>query len=642
MQKTNIKLMLIFCFCIIAVSMRAQQTYQQKYNAVLEHYSTQEQDSLKYKAALFLINNMAEHNGPTGTAIEKYKRSVRLIDNSQGIRQLQSLWYTSLKEGNVVTVPDSSIVTSDYLVKNIDSAWSSWQESQWTEDIDFDQFCKYILPYRINDEHIGEEWRTPLRQQYGKLIKGVKDIKRAFAIIRDTVFKSVVLSNPYCEYNLDPLTCNIIGRAECTQRCILLAAVLRSLGIPAVIDGTPMWADYSNKGHAWVSMIMRNGDTYTVYEKDSIAKRFNPIDASEFLPHYKIKEEDNCPYSVKYTKTPIKVYRICYERISKIRKNTPRILADPFIMDVSKDYGLTANIRMKVTVDDAVYLCTFLSGADWAPVAQAIPENGEVTFSNVGRNAVCVLATTSERGRNIISSPFLVGDKNIVKFFSPSYQRKQDLQLKRKYPLCSYTTDTWGSMIGGVFEGADKEDFSVRDTLAIIRTMPYGMTTLQVATKKKYRYLRYKAPGNSRSSLAELQFYTINSDNTYQLLTGKYIANGVDKQNIANVFDGSSSTICRGLSTGYTIGIDLGEASRSSVYKIQFCPSTDLNFVEPGHLYELYYFDKDWRLAERVYSKSDELIFHNMPQETLFLLKDKNGGKEERIFEYVNGKQVWH
>ena len=84
--------------------------------------------------------------------------------------------------------------------------------------IPFRLFCRYILPYRINDEHFGGNWREPLRKQYGAVIEGVADIRKAFTLVRDTVFKVVALSNSYCNYNLDPLTCNIVGRAECSQR----------------------------------------------------------------------------------------------------------------------------------------------------------------------------------------------------------------------------------------------------------------------------------------------------------------------------------------------------------------------------------------------------------------------------------------
>ncbi len=200
-------------------------------------------------------------------------------------------------------------------------------------------------------------------------------------------------------------------------------------------------------------------------------------------------------------------------------------------------------------------------------------------------------------------------------------------------------------MRGGTFEASMTEDFSDADTIAVIRTMPYGMTTLDVSPDshgRKYRFLRYHAPANNRSSLSELQFYTTGEAGEQELLTGRYFTSGTDSAKLGNVFDGNPATAGKGLKTGYTIGLDLGENNAATISKIVFGPSTDLNFVEKGHLYELYCFDTEWRLLGRVYSKGDSLTFDNVPVGALLLLKDKSGGKEERIFEYTDGKQIWH
>jgi hypothetical protein len=623
-------------------STSARADYRQKYKSVLCHYSQKPVDSLKYKAALFLIDNMEGHGSPEGIGIRNYIQRIHKMEKAEGIRQLQAAWYTSQKEGSTDIVPDSTIISSDFLINDIDDAFFSWNQSQWKDSITFRQFCQYILPYRINDEHLGENWRRPLRERYGSIIEHETNMKKAFALIRDTVFKVIALSNSYCEYNLDPMTCHMIGRAECGQRCILLVAVLRALCIPAVIDGTPMWSDYSNKGHAWVAMVANNGDTYTVFDKDKEAKRFNPIDASQFLPRYKVKTEDKYPYVIKTEKTPVKIYRICYDYCNKVGIYDAKVIASPFILDVSEKYGLTTDVTIKTDSTSTIYLCSYLSGQDWMPVAKAEAVNGYVTFRNIGKGSVCIPIIVYEGRKKALSCPFLVGTKGITKRYSPSLSKKRTININRKYPLCSYTTDTWAAIKGATFEGAMTKDFKHADTLAIITQTPFYMTTLNVSSTNKYRFLRYHAPRNNRSSLAELQFYTSDSIGNTQLLTGTYFAKGTDISKIENVFDGNPSTICKGINVGYTIGLDLGEGKEQSVSRITFCPSTDLNFVEKGHLYELYYFDNDWQLVDRKYAKTDSLNFNNVPEDALLLLKDRSGGTEERVFEYKDGKQIWH
>lgn len=631
-----------FIAVVLSSSGYAQPSYREKYADVLCHYSQHEADSLKYRAALFLIDNMDGHLSPEGEPMERYAYFVRTMKKTTGIRELQAGWNKAAKSGTVTYKPDSAVVDGSYLTSNIESAFAAWEQSAWRDEITFDQFCCYILPYRVSDEHIGQPWREMLRRQYGPLIEDVTDMKQAFAIVKDTVFKAVVLSNDYCPHTLDPLTCHAIGRAECGQRCVLLAAVLRALCIPSAIDITPMWADYSNKSHAWVSMVMASGDTYTVWEQDTVARMLNPIDASQFLPRYKICEEDRCPYTVKTSKTPVKVYRTGYERDQSERGISQGVLASPFVSDVSKEYGLTADVTLPADSCERVWLCAYLSGADWMPVASAMAKDGRVTFCGVGSGSVCTAAAIRDGKKVFLTTPFLAGENGVERYYTPSGQQRQTIQINRKYPLCSYITDTWGYMRGAAFEASMTEDFSDADTLATIAAMPYGMTTLDVKPAKRYRYLRYHAPANNRSSLAELQFYTAGSNGQEHLLTGSHTACGMDSTKLENVFDGNPATAGKGLQVGYTVGIDLGQGRESAVSKIVFSPSTDLNFVEQGHLYELLWFDTEWHLVGRVYSKGDSLEFDNVPKGALLLLKDRSGGVEERIFEYVDGRQVWH
>lgn len=635
-------LLLLTLAAVAHIPASAAPGYREKYRNVLEHYSRETSDSLKYKAALYLIDNMNGHCSPEGAAMDSYIRRIHTMKKAKGIRELQEAWHASLREGSVGLTPDSTVVTDAFLIKDIDNAFLSWQQSQWKDSVTFSLFCRYILPYRVNEEHFGRNWREPLREQYGAVIDGVTDIRKAFALVRDTVFKVIALSNAYCEYDLDPMTCNTVGRAECSQRCVLLVAVLRALGIPAVIDGTPMWADYSNKGHAWVAMVMANGNTYTVFEKDKEAKLLNPVDASQFLPRYKTWEKDGFPYTVKTEKTPVKIYRMCYDHCNKVGKYDAMGLGSPFIMDVSGEYGLTTDVTITTDCTADIYLCAYMSGRDWMPVAKAKAAGGSVTFKNVGKGSVCVPIAVIDGKKKVLSCPFLVGSKGVERRFTPVPAKSRTITIDRKYPLCSYTTDTWAAMRGAVFEGSMTEDFAVTDTLAVITDVPSYMTTLSVSSPKRYRFLRYHAPQLNRSSLAELQFYASDDAGGTRLLTGTPFAKGVDMPNIGKVFDGNPATICRGMNTGYTIGLDLGEGNGQRVAKITFSPSTDLNFVEKRHLYELYYFDTEWQMIGREYARQDKLTFSNVPENAILLLKDRSGGMEERIFEYEDGKQIWH
>lgn len=74
---------------------------------------------------------------------------------------IDSLGYR-IAEG--VPQPDVSTLTADYLRENIDLAFDSWLQP-WARDVSFPDFCKYILPYRNDDEALSD-WRREFKNRY--------------------------------------------------------------------------------------------------------------------------------------------------------------------------------------------------------------------------------------------------------------------------------------------------------------------------------------------------------------------------------------------------------------------------------------------------------------------------------------------
>ena len=142
--------------------------------------------------------------------------------------------------------------------------------------------------------------------------------------------------------------------------------------------------------------------------------------------------------------------------------------------------------------------------------------------------------------------------------------------------------------------------------------------------------------------MSELQFWVYSKDDSKTKLHGTYSANGVETRNLEYLIDDNTATSCRGQNLEYTITVDLGIGNSSNVDGITCAPSTDLNFVEKGHLYELYYFDTSWKLIGKQIATKDFLIFKEVPEDAILLLKDRTAGQEERLFEYRNGVQIWH
>ena len=90
------------------------------------------------------------------------------------------------------------------------------------------------------------------------------------------------------------------------------------------------------------------------------------------------------------------------------------------------------------------------------------------------------------------------------------------------------------------------------------------------------------------------------------------------------------------------MGLDLGRSVELSA--LCYLPRTDDNFIREGEEYELCYWDGDgWASLGRQTGRraTQELVYDNVPGNVLLLLHNHTKGKEERIFTYENGKQVW-
>lgn len=615
--------------------------YHDKYREVIEKFCSHSEDSLKYKAAIFLINNMDGHSSPGGDGISNYVSMIKTLPPRADIGKLANCW-RQCHQGNNITkmVNDSSFISSKELISNIEDAYTTWMKSPWKKDVPFDNFCRYILPYKVMDEYVVDCWRNQLRYIYKDVIAGQIDIIKAFIALRKAVLGRVKNSVAYTPYNLDVLSYEHIQRANCQQRCILLASVLRSFGIPAAVDNVPYWADYSTMGHSWVSLILKNGKTLTIYEDEDKAKENNRIDASFFL-----KNDDEqlsgqiFLHNVKYEKKVSKIYRTEFKQINK-NADFKDWFINPFTLDVSDFYGLNGSLRLRVKDNiKQIYLCTYVTGMNWYPIAREKVSKNQVIFDNLGKGVIYLPVYVQGRKFVPLGDPLLVGD-TCVRRFKQNKKTYRSITIGRKYPLCSYLPAQWAKVQGAIFEGANDSLFNKSDTLAVISKVPNGRTTIDVRNKKSYRYVRFKSPDKVIGLMSEISFYSKCSLGK-ELLKGSHFCENVDINTVPFLFDDDIETKIKAYKSGYWVGLDLG--NNYTIDEISFTPVSDGNDIQKNHLYELYGFNGSWELLGRCYSKQNApLTFDRIPSGILLLLRDKTKGKEERIFDYVNNEQKWY
>ena len=159
-------LLVIFLYSCREATSRLEQTLQLagdnklELQKVLDHYAS---DSLKLKAAIFLIENMLGHYSLDGP----YLRQLQRIIDSTGTPYLmkkvilmQPLRYPHSRQ-QLRAEPDLEQVKADYLIHQIDQAFRLWTNSPWLEDLTLESFLEYLLPYRIGNEPL-DYWRDSI------------------------------------------------------------------------------------------------------------------------------------------------------------------------------------------------------------------------------------------------------------------------------------------------------------------------------------------------------------------------------------------------------------------------------------------------------------------------------------------------
>src|SRR5882724_8366712 len=168
-----------FIFCLTACStgypdkidtaLSKAGSNRRELTAVILHYQEPE-DSLKLKAAYFLISNMNGHYSYKGALVDGYDSVFHFAASRMNARETHIDWdslekvFCSGKSGAITKAPDLENISSDYLIKNIDEAFKVW-ELPLAGKMSFHDFCEYILPYRISNEPL-VDWRSIASARY--------------------------------------------------------------------------------------------------------------------------------------------------------------------------------------------------------------------------------------------------------------------------------------------------------------------------------------------------------------------------------------------------------------------------------------------------------------------------------------------
>jgi len=599
---------------------------------VLTHYSKKTEDSLKYKAAVFLIENMKEHSY---RLIRSRKEWDNILELSDSLIQIENQDYETIIDSNFqssklryIFQKDLEQIKAKDLIENIDAAFNVWPRP-WNSFLDFDGFCNYILPYRQKNEPVNFSLRKKYYQKNQQKLNDSASITNMIEVANE------IKSFPYgFKYKrLIPFDQSIEDiekgkMMDCVDASILSAFKGRSMGIPMAIDFA-LWPNIRGS-HYWNSVV---------YSKDSILY----ADSDFFWGK---------PGSYRLRRKTAKIYRIMYA--SQKPCNTPQegnktrtFLDDnPNIIDVTSQYIKTTNVKMKLrTIEGKIfstaYLCIF-NDRKWRPVAKSpINHKAEAQFNEVGRENIYIIFYINGNKRIPASEAFSLDKEGNIFIHKADIGNINSICLDRKSKLTRRVKNFGGKMAGGIFQLSNTKDFEIVENvyrIAINDTVVFPRI-VDIRPKKPYRYARYRSPISKSAEIAEMKWLSAKDT-----ISGTIIGtmDTEPKESIKNVFDGDELSYFspNEIEGSYTwVGLDFGEEKKVS--RLKFSPRSDVNYVKHGDTYELVYWENEWVSLGKKTAKNYYIRFEDVPENSLLWLRNLSEGIEEELFIYENDEQFF-
>ena len=618
---------------------------------VLDRYSRAPEDSLKYEAAVFLIENMPYYSYYEGEQLDNYLQYYPLLRATLREKKSPDVAVDSIQKmygpysvRSLTRKRDIETVDSTYLCNNIDWAFKVWREQPWGRNVTFEEFKEYILPYRIGDEKLAY-WRETYYNYYNHLFVD-EFFKMTGVDITDPVQAAIFISNNVLW--LDQLHFTTAAPADlphvgpdiawnkcgsCRELSDFVVYACRALGIPCAIDRMPVLRN-ERVGHTWVTFKDNDGVLY--YQ--------------EFLRGIQKVEGSHM-----HTDPKQKVYRTTFSLNAGTYAETMEYeewlvddFKDPHYIDVTRVYAndyvdelpIPSSAIYRGISPEVAYLCAS-TGLSWTPVAWSPFSRRNLVFRNLDRGELMRVATIKDGRMYFLTHPFYIDKDHQARFFTPD-GTLEEITVYSRTPLVleqEYST----RMIGGVFEGSNDPGFRDRDTLFMITELPERLIeSVNIPLSDPYRYIRYYGPEDGYCNVSEVIFKE--SPDTAPL-TGRVIGTpgcleGDGSHEYTNVYDGKTWTSFnyKEPSGGWS-GLDLGERKR--IGYIAYTHRNMDNYVRPGDTYELFYCDKVWKSAGVLTAESDSLVYSGVPAGSIYLLKNLSRGRQAEAFSYEEGRQRW-
>lgn len=403
--------------------------------SVLSHYVDEPE---KLAAARYLIANLPAHYSyaDSDAIHEYYNYAARILSDTiltpeqqrDSMLAVTDSLYADLKNH---TIPDAQIIKADYLIKNIDRSYAQWQTCPWASQLTFDEYLEWLLPYKAVELQELDAWRDTILAHFSDglnhPIKNDVEYNTTVGVadmLRNEAQNKMHRNGLYTRSGLPLLSAYLLPRqtfGNIPDYALTAVLLMRSAGIPAVLDETPVGSRYTAATRWFVVLSDRGEQLKSEWDLSTGISR-------DFFP---------------YERGP-KVYRNTYlvnkERFEYQQNSKYKYPFDLGKQDITAVYFLTSDLSLpidkstkKQLTDRYVYIASAIrTGGDseasssdnrpepsgWQIVDFGKMKHGKARFDNMGREVLYISLGYDGEKLIPITAPFILHKDRSIEYVS--------------------------------------------------------------------------------------------------------------------------------------------------------------------------------------------------------------------------------
>lgn len=649
----------------------------------LRHYRKHEADSLKYKAALFLIDNMKWHGNdsevkfPDATIPGLVERadtfyysvmgdvpnsSINKKEIKDKIAAFGKAYQAEIGQTNIkppyrekTDFDDLKNIDADFLISHIDNAFERWEKSPFARTLTFEDFCEYLLPYRALSTNSLTLNGADIYRQFGKQLDKAKPYSMATVITRYNVYMSNmrnILGEKTVGGYLGYYELFFKKKLECVEQCEMECNILRAYGVPTVIDINVGNREFVGQHHHIVTFdSLMNPHPFHGEAGFPGGKSWGYREDIKFNIYRSLfgAQEDSPLFLKKETeKLPVNFYDPCIRDVTSYIKRV---------------YPLTLPLSHK-TGNNLAWLYSYANNPEgiraitWGTVDST---GTQAHFKNVVSDMLYFLVTLDAEGRPEFHGEPLYIPRNpdaldllvhpLSHFYTPAQGEKTDIRLIRKFPYKENMKKLAQEMVGGKFYGSnDPEGKNKRELYTITEAPGPYLNEFPLDNQRAWKYYIYEAPEKRTANFSILEYLTEKSrkyENTEtptpleifrpedrRINTADYVK--VLPKNAAQLKDPEYDGDMQTSSGKKRIVFELD--TPQILTRVRMAPKNADNIVKPNENYELMVWEDGWQSLSNQYSKYNYLDYKDLRTDRLYWLRNHSRGREEVPFIIRNGE----